>query len=83
MCAVNGVTSRFVLRTVSEFEALTAQKAPSGKHYFQHKQLQDIICAYPMKSGLSEEKVRQTKSYLPGFPSLSSHTLRPYIATYV
>ena len=32
-------------------------KAPSGKRYFQHTRLGDIIGAYPFRSGLSDAQL--------------------------
>ena len=29
---------------------------PTGKRYFNHSKLADIICTYPFKSGLSDDK---------------------------
>jgi dual specificity protein kinase YAK1 len=45
------------LRSQAEFEAMHSVKAPSGKRYFQHTRLGDIIGAYPFRSGLSDAQL--------------------------
>ena len=44
----------YSLFTKAEFEVVNpGQTAPTGKQYFQHTALADIIGAYPLRSGLS------------------------------
>ena len=44
----------YSLFSKAEFEvANPGQTAPTGKQYFQHTSLADIIGAYPLRSGLS------------------------------
>lgn len=57
----------FRLMTVDEFEAVNGKKAPRGKQYFQHKALADIISAYPMKQGLSDEAMQLERQHREAF----------------
>lgn len=43
-----GMHTSFQLQSKDDFEAATKTRAPSGKRYFQHRKLVDIIGAYPM-----------------------------------
>ncbi|KAI7842822.1 hypothetical protein COHA_003568 [Chlorella ohadii] len=52
---------RFLLRTRQQFEELTGQPAPAGKQYFKHSALGDIIGAYPLRAGLSDEEVARER----------------------
>lgn len=42
------VHTSFKLQSKAEFEAATGTRAPSGKRYFNHSKLADIIRAYPL-----------------------------------
>lgn len=45
------------LRSREEFEAHAGVKAPTGKRYFKHRHLRDIIHDYPFRAELTEAEV--------------------------
>lgn len=57
----------YAVRSREEFEAATGQAAPVGKNYFQHTALADIVGAYPMRSGLSEEAAARERAQREAF----------------
>lgn len=61
------VRRRYRVRTREEFEAATGQAAPVGKNYFQHTALADIIGAYPIRCGTSDEAVAREKQQRQAF----------------
>lgn len=56
---------RYAVRSREEYEAATGQPAPTGKNYFSHTSLADIIGAYPLRGGgggLSDEALAAEKA---------------------
>eukprot|EP00898_Chlorokybus_atmophyticus_P004030 jgi/Chlat1/4628/Chrsp3S05631 len=59
--------SSFRMLTIAEHEARAQQKAPTGKRYFKHTQLSDIIVNYAYKKGLTTQEIAHERSLREAF----------------
>lgn len=58
---------KYTLCSAEEFTAITGQPAPKGKQYFRHTRLADIINAYPLRPGMTDEEIYRERQNRESF----------------